>query len=82
MAEQFYEDVNGQVRWRVRANNNRNLGNSGEGYHNRIDAVRGLLRLIELVDVDTLRKEVTDYETRTAQARSQKAASGDADSTT
>lgn len=69
MAQEFYEDINGETRWRVLAGNNRRLGNSGEGYHNRIDAVRGLLLLVDSVDVEELRKEIAEYETRQAQGQ-------------
>lgn len=64
MAAEFYEDSAGETRWRVKAGNNRTLGNSGEGYHNEIDAYRGLLALVENVDLDELRAQISDMERR------------------
>lgn len=59
MAQQFYKDQSGEYRWRVISRNNSDVvGDSGEGYINRLDAARGLLALVESVDVDALREYI------------------------
>ncbi len=45
MTYSVYKDAAGQWRWRLMAGNNRNVANSGEGYHNRQDC----LAAIELI---------------------------------
>ena len=38
---EFYESLDGDWRWRVRAANGHILADSGEGYKNRLDCVLG-----------------------------------------
>lgn len=45
MAYYIYKDQAGYWRWQLFAGNNRNIANSGEGYHNKQDC----LHAIELV---------------------------------
>lgn len=62
----FYRDSTGQHRWRVVARNNADvLGDSGEGYHNELDAAKGLLALVESVDVQALRAQIAQQEGKT-----------------
>lgn len=61
---EIYRDASGQYRWRVYARNNTDVvGDSGEGYHNEADAIRGLLALVEAVDTTALRARLSDTET-------------------
>lgn len=46
---QFYQDAKGEWRWRVRADNGNVVGDSGEGYKNLGDAIRGLQALGEFL---------------------------------
>jgi uncharacterized protein YegP (UPF0339 family) len=63
MAQQFYIDDKGEHRWRVIAKNGSDVvGDSGEGYVREIDAARGLLSLIDAVDVEELRSHVSGLE--------------------
>lgn len=39
MEFEFYEDANGETRWRLKAGNHKTVAASGEGYRNRQDAV-------------------------------------------
>ncbi|WP_299780020.1 YegP family protein [uncultured Roseobacter sp.] len=45
----LYKDVNNHWRWTLYAANNRKIANSGEGYHNRSDAISA----IELVKLSS-----------------------------
>lgn len=65
MGQRIYKDKKGMWRWRVVGKNNRILGDSGQGYHNRKDAVNGLLLLIENVNQAELRDIVAKEETLT-----------------
>jgi len=38
----LYKDVSGFWRWTLYAANNRKIANSGEGYHNRSDALAAI----------------------------------------
>lgn len=38
----LYKDANNQWRWTLVAANNRKIANSGEGYHNRSDALAAI----------------------------------------
>ena len=38
----IYADENGELRWKLLAGNNRIIANSGEGYKNRSDVIRGI----------------------------------------
>jgi len=38
----MYKDTNQQWRWRLQANNNRTIANSGEGYHNEADCLSAI----------------------------------------
>lgn len=55
MRIEVYEDAAGETRWRVKADNNRVVADSGEGYQNRSDAVDEARRLfgedVEVVEV-------------------------------
>ena len=42
----LYKDVAGFWRWTLYAGNNRKIANSGEGYHNKSDAV-GAINLVK-----------------------------------
>lgn len=42
MAYYVYLDANRQYRWRLVAANNRNIANSGEGYHNKQDCLNAI----------------------------------------
>lgn len=54
----LYKDEAGEWRWNLKAENNRIIATSGEGYHNRGDAleaihlVRGGARQANIVDED------------------------------
>jgi uncharacterized protein YegP (UPF0339 family) len=68
MAQEFYEDGKGEHRWRVIAGNNSDvLGDSGEGYKNSLDCAKGLLALVDAVDVAALRSHIEGLEQRGAQ---------------
>lgn len=62
MEYQIYES-GGQYRWRLLANNNRNIANSGESYYNKADCISA----INLVK-GSANAPVKDY-TQTAAAR-------------
>lgn len=47
MKAKIYKDDAGEWRWRLTANNNRVIADSGEGYANREDCVHGLALLRE-----------------------------------
>ena len=65
MAQEFYRDSSGQHRWRVIGRNNSDIvGDSSEGYVREIDAAKGLLALIESVDLDELRARISSSEQR------------------
>ena len=38
----LYKDQGNQWRWTLYAANNRKIANSGEGYHNKIDAISAI----------------------------------------
>ncbi|SPH23588.1 hypothetical protein DEA8626_02652 [Defluviimonas aquaemixtae] len=38
----IYKDVSGYWRWTLYAANNRKIANSGEGYHNKADALSAI----------------------------------------
>lgn len=38
----LYKDANGQYRWTLEAANGKKIANSGEGYHNRQDAINAV----------------------------------------
>lgn len=38
----FYEDDQGEFRWRIEASNGRKIANCGEGYKNKKDCLNGL----------------------------------------
>jgi uncharacterized protein len=38
----IYRDTNGQYRWRYVASNGKTIADSGEGYYNKSDCVRGI----------------------------------------
>ena len=42
MKYQYYQDVSGEWRWRLRATNNQIIAVSGEGYHNKADCLHGI----------------------------------------
>ncbi|MBL3607258.1 YegP family protein [Rhodovulum sulfidophilum] len=42
MTYQLYKDANGFWRWTLFAANGRKIANSGEGYHNKSDAVSAI----------------------------------------
>ena len=46
MTYYIYKDAAGQWRWRLVASNNRNIANSGEGYHNKEDC-RAAVELVK-----------------------------------
>jgi uncharacterized protein YegP (UPF0339 family) len=59
---ELYRDPQGQWRWRVYANNGVDmLGNGGEGYYNRADAIKGLLALVAEVDTAALRGQLSAH---------------------
>jgi uncharacterized protein YegP (UPF0339 family) len=63
MAQEFYRDGKGEHRWRVIGRNNSDVvGDSAEGYEHEVDAAKGLLALIESVDVEALRALVARHE--------------------
>lgn len=65
MAQQFYKDSKGEHRWRVIGRNNYDVvGDSAEGYVREVDAAKGLLALVESVDVEALRAHVARAEER------------------
>ena len=45
----FYKDSSNQWRWRILAENGRIVGDSSEGYHNRVDAENGFELIVEAV---------------------------------
>ncbi len=42
MAYYIYQDQGGYWRWQLLAGNNRNIANSGEGYHNKQDCLNAI----------------------------------------
>jgi uncharacterized protein YegP (UPF0339 family) len=65
MAQEFFTDGKGEHRWRVIGRNGFDiLGDSGEGYRNELDCVKGLLALVDAVDVEQLRSRVGELEGR------------------
>jgi uncharacterized protein YegP (UPF0339 family) len=65
MAQEFYTDASGEHRWRVVGKNGSDVvGDSGEGYKNELDCAKGLLALIDAVDVQQLRSHVQGLEER------------------
>jgi uncharacterized protein YegP (UPF0339 family) len=43
----LYKDLNGQWRWYLEAANGRKIANSGEGYHNRADAIAAVYLVMD-----------------------------------
>jgi uncharacterized protein YegP (UPF0339 family) len=65
MAQEFYVDSKGEHRWRVIGRNFSDVvGDSAEGYVREIDAAKGLLALVESVDIEALRAHVARTEGR------------------
>lgn len=46
-----YKDASGEFRWRLQADNNRTIADSGEGYGNEADAIHA---------IDLFRREAPD----------------------
>jgi uncharacterized protein len=53
MKFRVYKDNAGEFHWSLVALNNRIIATSGEGYHNRADAMRMIAKIIDL-DVDSI----------------------------
>lgn len=47
----LYKDTSGEWRWNVKAANGRIVANSGEGYHNRQDAIEGARAAAKLLSM-------------------------------
>lgn len=53
---EFYQDANGEWRWRLQSGNGRIVATSaGDGYKNMEDAVNGFLASAELIAADAIR---------------------------
>ena len=55
----LYKDKRGEFRWRFRANNNKIVADSGEGYINKSDCLRG----IEIVKTESPQAPIEDETT-------------------
>ena len=45
---QVFKDEKGEYRWNLRADNNKIIADSGEGYHNKEDCLHGIHLVREL----------------------------------
>lgn len=54
---QYYQDVKGEWRWRVKARNGKIISNSGEGYTTPRDARRAYERVVELTNEEKKEEE-------------------------
>ena len=47
---QLYQDEKGEFRWRLRANNNKIIADSGEGYKKKNDCLEGIFLAKKLIE--------------------------------